>query len=137
MTLLWSGRKPIFHWNAHLWIFLKSLFKWVAEVLISCTTEKREVSFEKTLAFVGRSSERSLIWIKIIMAQVWILEAVLPQYYSIQTNIFENSKIFPTPYLQLVDLLKSIEMSMSCHFTQILSTKVSHHWTCKTSVGKL
>ena len=59
-----SGLKLIFHWNAQLLIFLKSLFKWAAEVLISRTTEKREVLSAKGLAFVDRSSERSLMQIK-------------------------------------------------------------------------
>ena len=68
--LLGSGLKLIFHWNAQLLILLKSLIKWAAEVLISRTSEKREASSAKGLAFVDRSSERSL---KVIFVAFFVL----------------------------------------------------------------
>ena len=62
--LLGSGLKLIFHWNAQLLILLKSLFKWLAEILTFCTMEKRDVSSTKSLSVVDRSSDRSLMQIK-------------------------------------------------------------------------
>ena len=57
---LGSGLKLIFYWNSQLLVFPRLLFKWFAQVLISHTLEKREVSSAKDLAFVKRSSERTL-----------------------------------------------------------------------------
>ena len=60
----WVRLKLIFHWNAQMFIFLKSPFKWLAEVLTFRTMEKRNVSSAKSLAVVDRSSGRSLMQIK-------------------------------------------------------------------------
>ena len=54
--LLRSELKPVFHSNTYLQNFLKLLFKWVAEVSILLTMEKKEVSSAKR-----GSSERLLI----------------------------------------------------------------------------
>ena len=62
--LLGSGLKLIFHWNAHLFIFFRSSFKFFADKVISWTTENREVSSANSLGFEIKLSERSLINIK-------------------------------------------------------------------------
>ena len=62
--LLGSGLKLIFHWNAHLFIFSRSSFKFFADKVISWTTENREVSSASSLGFEIKLSERSLINIK-------------------------------------------------------------------------
>ena len=62
--LLGSGLKLIFHWNAQLLIFLKSLIKWLTEVLTLCTMKKRDLSSAQRLAVVDRSSDSSLMSIK-------------------------------------------------------------------------
>ena len=59
--LLGSGLKLIFHRNAQLLILLKSLFKWLAVVLIFCTLEKRHVSSAKNLVVIDRFSDGSLM----------------------------------------------------------------------------
>ena len=59
-----SGLKLIFHWNAHLFIFAKSLFSSRAEVLLSWITENKEVSSANSLAFEDNPSDKSLIYIK-------------------------------------------------------------------------
>ena len=59
--LIESGWKLILHWNVQLLIFFKPLFKWIAEVSISGTMDKREVSSAKSLAFIDISSEMPLI----------------------------------------------------------------------------
>ena len=46
---LGSGLKLIFHWNAHLFIFAKSLFSSRAEVLLPWITEKKDVSSAKSI----------------------------------------------------------------------------------------
>ena len=48
-------------WNAQLLILLKSLFKWLADVLTFCAMEKRDLPSTKSFAVVDRSSDRSLI----------------------------------------------------------------------------
>ena len=58
--LLRSGLKLIFHWNAHLFIFFISSFKFFADKVISWTTEKKEVSSANSLGFEIKLSERSL-----------------------------------------------------------------------------
>ena len=45
-------------------ILFRSLFKLVVDVFISRTIENSEVSSAKSLEFVVKSSERSLLWIK-------------------------------------------------------------------------
>ena len=62
--LLGSGLKFIFHWLAQEFILHKSLFKLVADIFILSTTEKSEILFAKSLTFVVRPFERSLIQIK-------------------------------------------------------------------------
>ena len=62
--LLGSGLKLIFHWNAHLFIFFRSSFKFFADKVISWTTENREVSSANSLGFEIKLSERSLTNIK-------------------------------------------------------------------------
>ena len=62
--LLGSGLKLIFHWNAHLFIFFRSSFKFFADKVISWTTEKKEASSANSLGFETKLSERSLINIK-------------------------------------------------------------------------
>ena len=59
-----SGLKLILKWNAHLFIFAKSLFSSIAEVLLSWITEKKDVSSENSLAFEDNPSDKSLIYIK-------------------------------------------------------------------------
>ena len=61
---LGSELKLIFHWNAHLFIFAKSLFSSRAEVLLSWITENKDVSSANSLAFEGNPSDKSLIYIK-------------------------------------------------------------------------
>ena len=58
---LWSGLKLIFHRFAQVFILLKSLFKLVTDKFILSTTEKRETSSAKSLAFVMRPSEKSFM----------------------------------------------------------------------------
>ena len=60
---LGSGLKLIFHWNAHLFIFAKSLFSSRAEIK-SQTTENKDVSSASSLVFEDNPSEKSLIYIK-------------------------------------------------------------------------
>ena len=62
--------KTHFPLKCQLLILLKSLFKWLAEVLTFCIMEKRDVSSAKSLAVVDRSSENSLMCSKIIVVQV-------------------------------------------------------------------
>ena len=62
--LLGSGLKLIFHWNAHLFIFFRSSFKFFADKVISWTTENREVSSANSLGFEIRLSKRSLVNIR-------------------------------------------------------------------------
>ena len=45
-------------------VFRKSLLSSFAEVFLSCTTEKREVSSANNLGLEDKSSDRSLIYIK-------------------------------------------------------------------------
>ena len=54
----------IFQWNAHLFIFAKSLFSSGAEVLLSWITENKDVSSAKSLTFEDNPSDKSLIYIK-------------------------------------------------------------------------
>ena len=58
-----SGLKLIFHWNAQLFIFAKSLFRSRAEVLLSWITENKDVSSTKSLAFED-NPDKSLIHIR-------------------------------------------------------------------------
>ena len=62
--LLGCGLKLIFHWNAKLFIFFRSSFKFFFFKVISWTSEKREVSSANSLGFETKLSERSLINIK-------------------------------------------------------------------------
>ena len=62
--LLGCGLKLIFHWNAKLFIFFRSSFKFFFFKVISWTSEKREVSSANSLGFETKFSERSLINIK-------------------------------------------------------------------------
>ena len=59
--LLGSGLKLIFYWNAYLFIFFRSSFKFFADKVISWTTENREVSSGNSLGFEIKLSKRSLI----------------------------------------------------------------------------
>ena len=60
----WIWVKLIFHWNAHLFIFAKSLFSSRAEALLSWITENKDVSSANSLVFEDNLSDRSLIYIK-------------------------------------------------------------------------
>ena len=62
--LLGCGLKLIFHWNAKLFIFFRSSFKFFFFKVISWTSEKRQVSSANSLGFETKLSERSLINIK-------------------------------------------------------------------------
>ena len=59
--LLRSGLKVIFHWKAQSLIFFRSLFNSIVDVLMSCTTENREVSSANSLALDNKPSGKSLI----------------------------------------------------------------------------
>ena len=59
-----SELKLIFHWNVHLFIFVKSLFSSRSEVLLSWITENKDVSSTNSLAFEDNPSNKSLIYIK-------------------------------------------------------------------------
>ena len=61
---LGSGLKLIFHWNAHLVFFVKSLFSSRVEVLLSWITENKDVLSAKSLVFEDNPSDKSLIYIK-------------------------------------------------------------------------
>ena len=61
--------KALFHWKAHSFIVFKSLFKSLAELRMSWTTENREVSSATSLAFQDKS--------RIIMDIVLNLEELL------------------------------------------------------------
>ena len=57
----------------------------------------------------------------------------IPKRHFQQKNILENSKFFPTLFLQLLDLkesLKLMENNMNHHFTRILCMKGSHLCAC-------
>ena len=59
--LLRSGLKFIFHWIGQFLILFRSLFKLFVDVFILWTIEKSEVLSAKSLTFVVKSSERSLM----------------------------------------------------------------------------
>ena len=61
--LLRSGLKFIFHLKAQLPIFFKSSLRSLAEVLISWTTENREVSSANSLHSLLGPPDKSLIYI--------------------------------------------------------------------------
>ena len=61
---LGSGLKLIFYWNAHVFIFAKSLFSSREEVLLSWITENNDVSSAKILIFADNPSDKSLIYIR-------------------------------------------------------------------------
>ena len=63
--LLGSGLKLIFRWNAHLFIFFRSWFKFFADKVISWTTKNRDTSSANSLGFETKLSERSSININI------------------------------------------------------------------------
>ena len=61
-SLLRSGLKVILYWKTQsLIFFFRSLFNSIADGFILCTTENGEVSSAKSLAFDGKSSDKSLI----------------------------------------------------------------------------
>ena len=62
--LLESGLKLIFHWQAQLFILLKSSFKFFADKFLSNIIEKRNVSPANSLEFETRFSDKSFIYIK-------------------------------------------------------------------------
>ena len=62
--LLGSGLKLIFYWNAYLFIFFRSSFKFFAGKVISWTTKNREVLSANSLGFEIKLLEGSLINIK-------------------------------------------------------------------------
>ena len=59
-----SGLKAIFHCEAHIDIFSKPLFIWLADTLMSLTTEKMDVSLANDLAVDETPLARSLMYIK-------------------------------------------------------------------------
>ena len=59
-----SWLKLIFHWNAHLFFFAKSLFSSRAEVLLSWITENKDLLSANSLAFEDNPSDKWLIYIK-------------------------------------------------------------------------
>ena len=62
--LFGSGLKLIFLWNAQLITFFKSLFNSLAELLMPCTTMKRDLSSGKNFALEVKSLDKSFIQIK-------------------------------------------------------------------------
>ena len=58
---LGSGLNLIFHWNAQLLIFIKSLFRSLAVEFVLWITEKREMSSANNLGFAVKPSDKSLI----------------------------------------------------------------------------
>ena len=59
--LLVSGLKLIFHWEAHLLIWYKSLFKSFAKVSSSWITDNKDLSSANNFAFDDRPSDGLLI----------------------------------------------------------------------------
>ena len=64
LFFFWIWIKLVFRWNAHLFIFAKSLFSLRAEVLISWITENKSLLSANSLAFKDNHSDKSLINIK-------------------------------------------------------------------------
>ena len=62
--LLGSGLKLILQWKAQLTVFCKASFSSLTEVLISWTTENRNVPSANSLHSILRPSDKSLIYIK-------------------------------------------------------------------------
>ena len=57
--LLGSVLKLIFHWNVQILTFIKWLFSSFAEVLMTCTTVKRDVSSPNNFVLEDESSDKS------------------------------------------------------------------------------
>ena len=72
-----SGLNDIFHLCVHLDIFCRSLFNTSAEVLLSCTTENREVLSTKNFTVYSMSFDKSLIYIRKRVHQEYTLVVAL------------------------------------------------------------
>ena len=63
--LLEPGLKFIFHWNAQLFLLLKSPFKFFADKSLSLTTVKGDMPSENNLGFETKLLDKSFIYIYI------------------------------------------------------------------------
>ena len=103
--LFGSGLKLIFHWKGHSFIVFKSLFKSLAELCMSWTTENREVSSANSLAFEEKP------WgckSKIIMNLILNLEKLL--------HLAQSKKMFAHLGLLFVSCFPKNQLKVSVNF---------------------
>ena len=109
--LFGSRLKDLFHWKAHLLIFVKSEFSWQFELLLSLISENKDVSSAKILHFEVNSSSKWLTsiwnsiderfkqhwgWVEKNVApkKAWVLRELLWQFN--QTQICQHLAIHLT-----------------------------------------